>query len=1122
MIKKTIAIILCISMLFSANALAWANELPPDNTANDTASAENSRDNNAPADSDSTGNSTDDDIADAAADENIAEAAQNTPADGDTDKKNIPDSPYSSEHPASEGSSDTENSTDETDNTDDSTNHRQQQTDDEIAADDAADIETDEKSNNDSDNDSNGETDNSGSTSSPDDTVVSDDPNAGIGNQDSIDPLPPKPAPTTQENLTVQPPLTADPGFADLPEECGLMLGIFVRAMTAIPDITAITAFDAAAEAYGAAHRHSGIDSPLPAGAAEAYQDAFRAFAATMGMADEPVAYPDTSLETALQERTHTALNAYYNAMDAYTGDDFDALLTASPQLKDAKGKLNALLAIKPELIDTPVMLLAADTIQPIASEPENIRINLFNYGPLINTPVSGMGWMNFFQNETSYGPSVDTETTVSGGGGSPVMEPLLDAHPHLTNDNDYITAGSLQYLFDPDYTGHTDEDTYFANRHSGASDPYQYRSTYLPVDNADGSGTGLFQKDSDGYFIYDSAQNAAWYNPTTNKFELYDYVLRPSYTPWSATKGITVGNFLPFNKGHEQGVEDYQETKGEAIVPTKPTTDAATAYRLLGSTRQTETDLWFGMNMEFNFYMPKDGIVENTGKEMVFEFLGDDDVWVFIDNVLVLDIGGTHGAASGTINFATGTAEVINADGTTKYTKTFAELFGEAQKSTQFNSSGDTFRDYTKHNLKFFYMERGGNISYCKLKFNMDPLPTGSLSVTKQVQGVNRSLQDKDELYTFTVTAQDAQNQPLQQMTCVITDSSGYRTEETIANNGNFQLKDGQTATFTNLKVTDVVTIAEAPADYCTTTVRIDNAAPTEADSTPEITISRTGTNVIFTNTPDTGTLSISKQTDGKDRPGTAYTFTLSFDGTLYTGQAEISGTPHTVTNGELTLQADQTATITGIPYTACYTLSEQAVITDGYHYLDPIFTLNDKTEVIKPFGETITDRITPGNSTHQVTVTNRCRADLTIRKTGAAEIDGDQSFIFSVSDHTGTLAEVAIVGNGSATVKDLPLGEYTVSEAASWSWRYDAADQTADLTAGSTSVTIENKRGREHWLDGSTHCQNIFTTNPTARPETHADTTTDKQTVKDTMIATIKEDESPEAAVAAIAAAI
>lgn len=64
-----------------------------------------------------------------------------------------------------------------------------------------------------------------------------------------------------------------------------------------------------------------------------------------------------------------------------------------------------------------------------------------------------------------------------------------------------------------------------------------------------------------------------------------------------------------------------------------------------------------FGMTVQFAFYMPADGQV--NGQDMTFTFSGDDDVWVFIDNKLVLDIGGIHGAIGGNINFADGTSKV-------------------------------------------------------------------------------------------------------------------------------------------------------------------------------------------------------------------------------------------------------------------------------------------------------------------------------------------------------------------------------------------------------------------------------------------------------------------------------
>ena len=223
--------------------------------------------------------------------------------------------------------------------------------------------------------------------------------------------------------------------------------------------------------------------------------------------------------------------------------------------------------------------------------------------------------------------------------------------------------------------------------------------------------------------------------------------------------------------------------------------------------------NMWFGMCMEFEFYMPKDGKV--NGEDMIFTFSGDDDVWCYIDDVLVLDIGGCHGPVTGTINFATG--EVTDPNHGKRYTsrtRTLRETFDEAKKEDAEVSldkfTGDTFTEYTRHTVKFFYMERGGNISFCKLRFNMPQLPDKSLTVSKQLEPhANTDLTDlvKSSFhYEFRVLAADdegnATNRPLIKQGdryTVLSGGQAVRTD-TVGPGGVFRLRADEAAQFTDM----------------------------------------------------------------------------------------------------------------------------------------------------------------------------------------------------------------------------------------------------------------------------------------------------------------------------------
>lgn len=126
----------------------------------------------------------------------------------------------------------------------------------------------------------------------------------------------------------------------------------------------------------------------------------------------------------------------------------------------------------------------------------------------------------------------------------------------------------------------------------------------------------------------------------------------------------------------------------------------------------------YFGLTVSGDFHYPKNGLV--NGDELVLEFGGDDDVWVFVDGVLTLDLGGIHGSALGKINFTSGEVNISTGALSTNYTES---VIGEHSTLDQiFNNVGLKFDDSfgSEHNVTVFYLERGGCFSDLALSTNV------------------------------------------------------------------------------------------------------------------------------------------------------------------------------------------------------------------------------------------------------------------------------------------------------------------------------------------------------------------------------------------------------------------
>lgn len=152
-----------------------------------------------------------------------------------------------------------------------------------------------------------------------------------------------------------------------------------------------------------------------------------------------------------------------------------------------------------------------------------------------------------------------------------------------------------------------------------------------------------------------------------------------------------------------------------------------------------------FGTKIEFNFRLTEDGTVlaedpsSRTGTKEVpitFEFSGDDDVWVFIDGKLALDVGGAHGRVTGNLNFENKTATVSHVKASA------ADGIQGAKQTSNFEIQGE---NSSIHTLTMYYMERGMWESNMKITFNF---PDENLfEVEKQVdtEDINKEIFPED-----------------------------------------------------------------------------------------------------------------------------------------------------------------------------------------------------------------------------------------------------------------------------------------------------------------------------------------------------------------------------------------
>ncbi len=184
---------------------------------------------------------------------------------------------------------------------------------------------------------------------------------------------------------------------------------------------------------------------------------------------------------------------------------------------------------------------------------------------------------------------------------------------------------------------------------------------------------------DEDGYYTYDSAKSGAAYNQSEGRFYVYE---------------DGHNSFFPYNYHTE-------------------TMSSSNGY----------IDYWFGVFMEVDMYLPSatnsgtegNPVNQVNGNDMVFDFSGDDDIMIFIDDKMVVDMSGIHSTSYSRINFSTNTVSYsmgLDENGAPDTTGAGGKF--SIDNNLNLSAGG--------HTMQIFYMERGASASNLKIQFNVAP----------------------------------------------------------------------------------------------------------------------------------------------------------------------------------------------------------------------------------------------------------------------------------------------------------------------------------------------------------------------------------------------------------------
>lgn len=358
-------------------------------------------------------------------------------------------------------------------------------------------------------------------------------------------------------------------------------------------------------------------------------------------------------------------------------------------------------------------------------------------------------------------------------------------------------------------------------NKNTNNNDNGQYTYSGLVNSTLDANKNIRFTKLEGGIFNSDATVKSIYTNVDMpfvyeNGTYTFDASRNGVYFSENSSQGSTAAQSngrLYFNEGNPQSNGgSYGDGSSTVWMPFNST-------QSIGS--ESNCNYHFGMAATIPFTMTANGKMnpnDDNSEDITFSFSGDDDVWVFIDGQLVLDIGGIHNRLDATINFAENTWSLSKSNTVNVAVADYngaaisGKLFNDENGAGTLNQTRETFAATDSHELTIFYLERGAGSSNCKIQFNLPMKDT--VSVTKRatqsissdgtvspLTAAEQAVVDNID-FGFTLTKNGT---PVANTNYNLMNANGQviSTPSTDAN-GHFTLRNGQTARFVGEIVTD------------------------------------------------------------------------------------------------------------------------------------------------------------------------------------------------------------------------------------------------------------------------------------------------------------------------------